>query len=92
MPWRYRDSVLTLCTFAFFVTMVGRLAISPVIPEIIETFSVSNAVVGFALTGMWLAYGLAQYPSGVLAERYGERKIILIAVVRYLSVGGLFVQ
>ncbi|MDQ2049476.1 MFS transporter [Natronolimnohabitans sp. A-GB9] len=80
MRWRYRETVLALCTLAFLVTMMGRLAISPVIPEIVETFAVSNAVVGLSLTGMWLAYGLSQYPSGVLADRYGERSIILVAV------------
>ncbi|QFU82068.1 MFS transporter [Natronorubrum aibiense] len=80
MRWRYRETVLALCTLAFFVTMVGRLAISPVLPDVVETFGVSNAVVGLSLTGMWLAYGLAQYPSGVLADRYGERLIILVAV------------
>lgn len=80
MEWRYRETVLALCTLAFFVTMVGRLAISPVLPDIVSTFSTTNAVVGLSLTGMWLAYGLAQYPSGLLADRYGERLIILIAV------------
>lgn len=80
MRWHYRETVLVLCTAAFFVTMVGRLAISPVLPQIVETFAVSNALVGLSLTGMWLAYGLAQYPSGVLADRHGERSIILVAV------------
>lgn len=80
MRWRYKETVLTLCTLAFFVTMVGRLALSPVVPQIVETFAASNAVVGLALTGMWLAYGLAQYPSGILADRYGERRVILVAV------------
>jgi MFS family permease len=80
MQWRYKETVLTLCTLAFFVTMVGRLALSPVVPQIVETFGASNAVVGLALTGMWLAYGLAQYPSGILADRYGERRVILVAV------------
>lgn len=80
MRWRYRDTVLALCTLAFFVTMAGRLAISPVIPSITDEFAVSNAAVGLALSGMWLAYGLAQYPSGVLADRYGERSIILVAI------------
>jgi len=80
MPWRYRNTVLVLCTLAFFVTMVGRLAISPVVPLITDEFEVSNAVIGAALTGMWLAYGLAQFPSGVLGDRYGERAVILVAV------------
>ncbi|WP_459889385.1 MFS transporter [Halostagnicola bangensis] len=82
MQWRYRETVLTLCTLAFFITTMGRLGISPLIPEISETFSVSNTIIGLSLTGMWFAYGLAQYPSGLFADRFGERRII------FLSVGG----
>jgi MFS transporter, YNFM family, putative membrane transport protein len=80
VTWRYRETVLALCTLAFFVTMVGRLAVSPVVPEIVAEFDVSNALVGMAMTGMWLAYALSQYPSGMLADRYGERRVILWAV------------
>ncbi len=80
MRWHYRNTVLALCTLAFFVTMFGRLAISPVVPQITDEFEISNAVIGASLTGMWLAYGLAQYPSGILGDRYGERKVILTAL------------
>ncbi|MXV62913.1 MFS transporter [Natronorubrum sp. JWXQ-INN-674] len=78
--WRYSETVLTLCTLAFFATMVGRLAISPVVPLITDEFGVSNSVIGIGLTGMWMAYFASQFPSGVLADRFGERPIILIAV------------
>ncbi len=80
MNWRYRETVLTLCTLAFFATMVGRLAISPVVPLITDEFAVSNSVIGIALTGMWMAYFAAQFPSGVLADRFGERPVILVSV------------
>ncbi|MXV60515.1 MFS transporter [Natronorubrum sp. JWXQ-INN-674] len=80
MRWSYQTTVLVSCTLAFFVTFFARLTISPVIPLIIEDFQTSNTLVGMALTGMWLAYGLSQYPSGILADRFGERSIILIAV------------
>ncbi|WP_207586323.1 MFS transporter [Halomontanus rarus] len=80
MHWRYRDTVLTLCTVALFVTMVGRLAISPVVPDIAAEFEISNTLIGLALTGMWVAYALAQFPSGVLADRFGERLVILASV------------
>lgn len=60
--------------------MAGRLVISPVVPSVSDAFSVSNAAIGLALTGMWLGYALAQFPSGLLADRYGERRIILVAV------------
>jgi MFS family permease len=78
--WRYAHTALALCTLAFTATMVARLAISPLVPEITATFEVSNATVGLALSGMWLAYALSQFPSGILGDRYGERTVILVAV------------
>jgi len=78
--WRYRHTVLTLCMLAFFMTYFARLAISPVVPLVIDDFGVSNTAIGLALSGMWFAYGLSQFPSGVLADRYGERRVILVAV------------
>ena len=80
MRWQYRHTVLTLCMLAFFVTYFARLAISPVVPLIIDDFGVSNTAVGVALSGMWFAYGFSQFPSGVLADRFGERRVILVAV------------
>lgn len=79
--WSYERQVLGLCTMAFFATMVGRLAISPVVPIIGDDLAISNTVIGFALSGMWLTYALSQYPSGLLGDRYGERIVILVAIV-----------
>ncbi|MFC7224838.1 MFS transporter [Halalkalicoccus sp. GCM10025322] len=78
--WDYRWTVLSLCTLAFFATMVARLVISPVVPAIETEFDASSGLVGVALTGLWTAYALAQFPSGVLADRYGERAVILVAI------------
>lgn len=80
MNWQYRNTVLGLCTLAFFITYFARLAFSPVVPFITEDFAISNTVIGFALSGMWIGYGLAQYPSGKLAERFGEKRVILVSV------------
>lgn len=80
MNWSYRNTVLVLCTLAFFVTMVARLAISPVVPLIISEFEISKTLMGGALTGIWLAYAVTQFPSGVLADRYGEKLIILVSL------------
>ncbi|MEY7848698.1 MFS transporter [Natrarchaeobius sp. A-rgal3] len=80
MSWQYRHTVLVHCTLAFFATMVGRVAISPIVPSITNEFTVSNTLIGASLTGMWLSYALVQYPSGILATRYGERRIILLSI------------
>jgi len=76
----YESTVLLSCTLAFFVTAFGRLALSPLVPQITATFGLSNAAIGVALTGMWAAYSATQFPSGLLADRYGEKVIVLIAL------------
>lgn len=80
MRWQYRETVLAVCTLALFVTVYGRLALSPVVPDIASEFAVSNGLIGAALSGMWLTYALTQFPSGILAERYGERLVILASI------------
>lgn len=76
LRWDYRRTVLALCVLALFVTVFGRLALSPVVPAIAGEFGTSNALIGGVLTSMWLAYALTQFPSGVLADRYGDRLLI----------------
>ncbi|WP_121820144.1 MFS transporter [Halostella salina] len=72
--------LLGVTTAAFFVTMVARLSLSPLVPDIMLAFDVSKSVVGVALSGMWAAYALFQFPGGVLADRLGERRVVLLAM------------
>ena len=65
---------------AFFATMVARLAISPVVPLIVADFDITNTAIGLALSGMWVAYALTQFPSGILTDRVGEKPVVLLAV------------
>lgn len=71
---------------AFFATMVARLAVSPLVPDVIDAFGVSKTAMGLALAGMWAAYALLQLPGGVLAGRIGERRVIILALL--LTGGG----
>ena len=80
MNWRYRDTVLALAVGANFAQFGTRLLISPLVPAIMDTFSVSKSLVGLSLTGMWAVYALFQYPSGVLGDVYGERRVVLTAL------------
>lgn len=77
---KYKNLVLVLCLLAFFVTYFSRLAISPIIPLINDDLGTTNTQIGFALSGMWFAYGLSQFPSGLLGDLYGEKTIVLTAV------------
>lgn len=76
-----RGRVLTLCVGAYFGVRLCQVIIGPVVPEIRATFDVSRGSTGLALTGMWVLYALVQVPSGVFADRYGERTVVLIALL-----------
>jgi YNFM family putative membrane transporter len=78
--WSYRNTVLVSCTAAFFATVTARLVISPVVPDIETTLGVSTGRVGLALSGMWAMYAISQFPSGILGDRFGERRVVLAAV------------
>lgn len=72
--------LLGITTAAFFVTMVARLTLSPLVPSIIEAFDVTKSGTGIALSGMWAAYAVFQFPGGSLADRVGEKRTILFAI------------
>jgi YNFM family putative membrane transporter len=77
---RGHGSALVSATAANFGQFGARVAISPFVLGIAATFGTSKSVIGLVLTGMWASYALLQFPSGVLADRYGERRVVLVAL------------
>ncbi|ELY55445.1 major facilitator superfamily MFS_1 [Natronococcus amylolyticus DSM 10524] len=79
--WSEQYTLLSMCIGSYFAVRFAQVSISPVVPLLLESFTVSRGTIGLALTGMWVGYALAQLPSGVLADRFGERRLILAALV-----------
>ena len=77
--WRYQHTLLAAAFLANFTNNAARLVISPVVPNVIDTFEVSKSAVGLALTGMWAVYALLQFPSGVVA-RIGDYRVIVVSL------------
>ncbi|WP_101296922.1 MFS transporter [Halegenticoccus soli] len=80
-PWPYRTEVLALCMSVYFGVRLSTAAVSALGPQIVSTLGVSFGLFGFAITGVRSTAALAQLPSGALSDSYGERKVILSAVV-----------
>jgi MFS family permease len=79
--WGSQHTLLSVFVGAYFGVRFAQVVVGPVVPGIVETFGVSRGALGTALTGMWVAYALSQLPSGVLADRVGERTVVLVALV-----------
>jgi len=53
-----------------------RLLLSPVVPLLVTDLRATKSMIGLALTAMWATYALFQFPSGALADKYGERRVL----------------
>lgn len=64
----------------------GTRMIYPVLlPSLSESFGLTLTTAGLLVTLIWVTYAIGQVPSGVLADRYGEREILTAGL---LLVGG----
>lgn len=78
--------MLILLTFGLATVKLGRYLLPPLLPEVIETLSISSVEAGIALSTITLLYGLFQYPGGRYADRL-TRKTVLVAAFAFILIG-----
>ena len=79
-------SLVFLVLLTFFVISLLSNIIGPLVPEIIDDFHLSLTMVALLPFSFFIAYGLMSIPSGILIERYGEKRVMLLAFA--VSFGG----
>ena len=58
-----------------------RMIYPVLLPSLSESFGLTLTTAGLLVTLIWITYALGQVPSGVLADRYGERTILTAGLV-----------
>ncbi|WP_185715635.1 MFS transporter [Halocatena pleomorpha] len=59
----------------------GTRMIYPVLlPSLSTEFNLTHTTAGLLVTLIWVGYAIGQFPSGVLADRYGERQLLTASV------------
>lgn len=78
-----RGGVLVFLSFGWLLSLGSRLAVPALLPYIRESFSAefSNTFAGILITALSLAYALSQFPGGILADKSGERIILVVSTV-----------
>ncbi|WP_435075525.1 MFS transporter [Halorubrum sp. HHNYT27] len=85
--WAGADGrVLVALSVGWLAVRLGREAIPPLIPTLIDDLQISPSTAGFGLTVMWLIYALSQYPGGRLSDAL-SRKTVLTGSLATLVVG-----
>jgi len=61
--------------------IMGVTIISPVLPQYASLFSISIALVGWAISAFGLARVFTDIPAGFLSDRFGRKKIMILGLV-----------
>lgn len=71
--------IVGLVMLTFFVISFLTNVIGPLIPDMIRGFSLSLTMVAILPFAFFIAYGVMSIPSGMLIEKFGEKKITIAA-------------
>lgn len=71
--------IVLLIFFIFFVISFLTNILGPLIPDIIQSFDLSLGLAGFLPFAFFVAYAVGSIPSGILVEKYGEKRMMLVA-------------
>ncbi|WP_051342344.1 MFS transporter [Pseudonocardia spinosispora] len=80
---------VTILFVAWIVDYVDRLVIATALPTIGTEFGLNHTQQGLLLTAFFVTYALFQIPGGMLADRIGSRKTMVIAMTAWSAFTGL---
>jgi MFS family permease len=72
--------IVFLCGSSMAV-MFGFGIVGPILPQYVLTFDVSYTLAGVVISAFPLARMLFNFPSGIFADRYGRRRLLLLGIV-----------
>jgi MFS transporter, ACS family, solute carrier family 17 (sodium-dependent inorganic phosphate cotransporter), other len=81
LPKRY--ILIACCFLATFICYIDRVNISVAIIPMAEQYHWSGTTKGFVLSSFFIGYMLGMIPTGWLANRYGGRTLLGIALVAW---------
>ncbi|RHW39837.1 MFS transporter [Lysinibacillus yapensis] len=76
-----RHIILALLFLGWCLSYLDRMAMNVGIVEIAKDFNLSPSVMGVVLSSFFAGYALMQLPGGWLADKFGSRKVIAIAIL-----------
>lgn len=76
-----RFSVATILVMGFLVSSIDKVAMSVAIPYVAADLHLSPVAMGAVMSAFFLSYSIAQIPGGLLADRFGARRVATAAMV-----------
>ena len=78
--WKQRHTVLLILYMCLIISYLDRMVMSTAIPYIANDFKLSPLAMGAVMSAFFIGYTTFQIPGGLLADRFGARKVMLWAL------------
>ncbi|WP_409975321.1 MFS transporter [Bacillus sp. Bva_UNVM-123] len=70
-------------TIGWVLMYADRTILNPVMPHLAKEFNLTNAELGLVNSVFFIAYAIAQIPSGTLGDKIGRRKVLVPGFVLF---------
>ena len=87
--WRARHTVLAVLFVTSIVSFMDRMVMSAAVPFIAKDFGLSAFESGVLMSVFFAGYAIAQVPGGMLADRFGVRRVTTIAMLWWSTFAAL---
>ncbi len=81
--WNYSYTVLLLCWCGWIAIYLCRSVLAPILPVLVGELSLTHAQGGMLETAYLIGYILVKIPAGVIANRIGIKRTLVIGMVGY---------
>jgi MFS family permease len=78
--WKVRYSVLLLIWLGWLFSFLDRMVMSVSLPFIGKDLNIDTTEQGLIISAFFIGYAAFQIPGGWLADRFGPRKVMAIAI------------
>ncbi|WP_147198661.1 MFS transporter [Pantoea sp. CCBC3-3-1] len=86
---QYRYAILTLLTSAYVINYIDRAALSVAMPFISNDFHLTSFEKGVIFSSFSIGYALFNFIGGALADKYGAKRVLAIAMTFWSIMCGL---
>ena len=84
-----KKTIILILGLAGFTVMADNWVVSPLLPAISKDFGISAAAAGILITAYMIPFGIFQLVYGPLADRFGKKQVITLAILLFTIGTGL---
>ncbi len=80
---RKKYVALAFISLAWLIIFIGRVTAPTLLKDITSDLNISSYQAGWAMTSLWLFYGIMQFPGGALSDSKGRKNVIMLSLILF---------